>query len=803
MKEGKVKDEQIQYFMNHYKKIVTLEDSFENLPIVDYGYHKTEKMVRYAIKQDMWIYEYFFLIDYPLLTRYQKIVESVRDVLETIKEESKKNHYQFDKEYYSLEVNSFINFYESNRSLFNIIYDRIFSLKIKNRSKLYSLISNISERNQFINVLLENLRNFFNNIKKENNDCYLTLTPFDICFESLRNISELKEFKSDFNNSIGKKLVNMTLQPQYRTNDNFLLELSQLLSIFDKDELDIKVTHIIGFMFQSKREEVIRKALFLCSKFNDDNLQHLGIIQEFFDREITLENFSPSILIDFCNFYPVSIKGRNFETLNFQHRVFDKYSLNTITKSYKSKLGELIISMMSVASPDRKEYNSFSMSDSSTIEETIGKQKFSFQPIPYFLWESNPNFWKLFDYNRSSINEIIEEQHEIVSSFKIFTEFPELFDFKLRMKYFRDKMNNLINEDEGIYITVKRSNILETSYKEIGYENMLDDCKRDKWFGDFDITFEDEEGVDAGGLKREWFTKLIQSFFNQEDGDPLFVPTGNEYCYQPNTKFDDNLQYFKFAGLVIARAIVEGLCIEQHFSLPFIKLILHRNVCFNDMQNYNVSMFNSFESILNTDIDNDPYSEYYFEATKVDSDGMETVQLVKGGENIRVTNENKKKYVHLMTQYYLKESIKSQLEAFSEGFDLIIKHQDARIFTSSEFELVICGVPKINVDDLKKNFIYEDGYNENTPVVVLFFQAISKWSQENLAKLLLFFTGTSKLPADGKTKEKLILGNGGERDNYPVAHTCSNKIDLPEYETEEELNEKFMLAINIESFDVA
>lgn len=251
----------------------------------------------------------------------------------------------------------------------------------------------------------------------------------------------------------------------------------------------------------------------------------------------------------------------------------------------------------------------------------------------------------------------------------------------------------------------------------------------------------------------------------------MFIPTDNEYNFRPNTKLTRrwHLNYFRFAGLVIAR----------------------------------VSMFNSFESILNTDIDNDPYSEYYFEATKGDSDGRKTIQLIDDGNDIRVTNKNKKEFIKLITEYYLKDSINAQFEAFSKGFDAVIPHQDVRLFTSTEFELVVCGVPKIDLENLKRNFIYEDGYNENTPAVVLFFKAIEKWSQENLAKLLLFFTGASNIPADGRTKEKLIIGDGGGKDNYPVAHTCSRKIDLPKYETEEELNEKFMLAINIESFDEA
>ena len=71
----------------------------------------------------------------------------------------------------------------------------------------------------------------------------------------------------------------------------------------------------------------------------------------------------------------------------------------------------------------------------------------------------------------------------------------------------------------------------------------------------------------------------------------------------------------------------------------------------------------------------------------------------------------------------------------------------------------------------------------------------------------MFITGSSQVPANGFRHYKdignpITIQPGGGKERLPVAHTCFNTIDLPEYETEEELNQKLMLAINEDSFQL-
>ena len=155
--------------------------------------------------------------------------------------------------------------------------------------------------------------------------------------------------------------------------------------------------------------------------------------------------------------------------------------------------------------------------------------------------------------------------------------------------------------------------------------------------------------------------------------------------------------------------------------------------------------------------------------------------------------------------YRLHESIKEQCEAFSRGFDSLIPHENIRLFTANELNLLICGVPKIDVDDMMQNVEYGDGYDADSPAVKLFFETIKKWDNENLAKLIIFITGTSRMPASGFSFFKMQgtpirIAPLSDTKMLPTAHTCSNTIDLPNYGDEDEMNEKLLIAINCDNF---
>jgi E3 ubiquitin-protein ligase HUWE1 len=66
------------------------------------------------------------------------------------------------------------------------------------------------------------------------------------------------------------------------------------------------------------------------------------------------------------------------------------------------------------------------------------------------------------------------------------------------------------------------------------------------------------------------------------------------------------------------------------------------------------------------------------------------------------------------------------------------------IFDAQELELVISGLPDIDLDDLRAHSDYH-GYKQTDPVINYFWAALRSFTKEEKALFLQFVTGTSKV----------------------------------------------------------
>merc|ERR1712196_370377 len=137
---------------------------------------------------------------------------------------------------------------------------------------------------------------------------------------------------------------------------------------------------------------------------------------------------------------------------------------------------------------------------------------------------------------------------------------------------------------------------------------------------------------------------------------------------------------------------------------------------------------------------------------------------------------------------------KRQLGEFLRGFHEIVPRELVAPFDDNELELLICGLPEIDIEDLRAHTEYT-GYTAASPQIVWFWDVVRALDAEDLARLLLFITGTSKVPLDGFAALAGVQGPQkfnihrvqGEENRLPAAHTCFNQLDLPEYRSREQL----------------
>lgn len=99
------------------------------------------------------------------------------------------------------------------------------------------------------------------------------------------------------------------------------------------------------------------------------------------------------------------------------------------------------------------------------------------------------------------------------------------------------------------------------------------------------------------------------------------------------------------------------------------------------------------------------------------------VDLIENGRNIPVTEENKQEYVQLVAEYRLTGSVNDQLDNFLRGFNDIIPAELISIFNEQELELLISGLPDIDVDDWKANTEYHN-YTPSSPQIQWFWRLV-------------------------------------------------------------------------------
>ncbi|KAK8313240.1 hypothetical protein V6Z12_D01G095700 [Gossypium hirsutum] len=327
--------------------------------------------------------------------------------------------------------------------------------------------------------------------------------------------------------------------------------------------------------------------------------------------------------------------------------------------------------------------------------------------------------------------------------------------------------------------------------------------------GRLNVQFQGEEGIDAGGLTREWYQLLSRVIFDK--GALLFTTVGSNATFQPNSNSvyqTEHLSYFKFVGRVVAKALFDGQLLDVYFTRSFYKHILGVKVTYHDIEAVDPDYYKNLKWMLENDVSDIPDLTFSMDADEekhilYEKTEVTDYELKPGGRNTRVTEETKHEYVDLVADHILTNAIRPQINSFLEGFNELVPRELISIFNDKELELLISGLPEIDLDDLKANTEYT-GYTAASPVIQWFWEVVKAFSKEDMARLLQFVTGTSKVPLEGFKALQGISGPQkfqihkafGAPERLPSAHTCFNQLDLPEYSSKEQLQERLLLAIH-------
>uniref|UniRef100_A0A0W0FU00 E3 ubiquitin-protein ligase n=1 Tax=Moniliophthora roreri TaxID=221103 RepID=A0A0W0FU00_MONRR len=344
-------------------------------------------------------------------------------------------------------------------------------------------------------------------------------------------------------------------------------------------------------------------------------------------------------------------------------------------------------------------------------------------------------------------------------------------DFRRKLIYFRSQPA-MRAQPGNCQIKIRRNHIFEDSYAEIMRQTPNDLKKR------LMIKFDGEDGLDYGGLSREFFFLLSHEMFN-----PF-------YCL---------FEYSAHDNYTLQINPASGVNPEHLNYFNFYKMILKKKVTLSDLESVDAELHRGMTWMLDNDITD--IIDETFTTTEERFGEMVTIELKPGGADIPVTEENKKEYVDAIVEYRISKRVKEQFDAFMSGFSELIPQDLITVFDERELELLIGGMSEIDVDDWTKFTDYR-GYEMDDEVIQWFWKCVRSWPPERKSRLLQFATGTSRIPVNGfkdlqgsDGPRRFTIEKSGDPSQLPKSHTCFNRIDLPPYKDYASLEQKLTLAV--------
>lgn len=406
---------------------------------------------------------------------------------------------------------------------------------------------------------------------------------------------------------------------------------------------------------------------------------------------------------------------------------------------------------------------------------------------------------------------------------------------KAREAYF-DQIFRSQRSDGHFHLRVRRDCIVEDSLRQIseavgsGQEDLKKGMR---------VHFAGEEGVDAGGPRKEWFLMLVRDIFDPNHGMFVYDDDSNT-CYFNPSSFETSDQYH-LVGVLLGLAIYNSTILDV--ALPpfaFRKLLAAAPASITGTSNHNVSSLTGTKGQMTytlqdlaefrpslaaglqqlLDYDGDVQETYCrdFVASIERYGTIQSVPLVPNGENIAVTNTNRREFVDAYVRYMLDTAVARQFEPFKRGFFTVCAGNALSLFRAEEIELLIRGSDEaLDVDSLRAVAQYENWRHfqpphplilnpaEEAPVIGWFWELFREASPDKQRKLLTFITGSDRIPAVGATSLILRIQAGGdgwggggrdERERFPVARTCFNMLVLWRYDYREQLEEKLWRAVD-------
>lgn len=472
--------------------------------------------------------------------------------------------------------------------------------------------------------------------------------------------------------------------------------------------------------------------------------------------------------------------------------------------------------------------------------------------------------------------------------FKFFeSKFREIMKFKVEEAFIKS-INKRTVQDLYFHLSVNRVTLLKDTIKQINDQlevyKTLNYLKQEKnkslysqrnYLSDaflnnvemvmhksLRVNFIGEPGLDASGLKREWFQKLLLELFDTQSNE-YFKRLDSRKCWFKNDQSNKYLTTHATVDVYFIIGIILGLsfynCISSYIPLPitFYKKLFDIPLTIRDFREVYPQEYLYLTKINNMSDEELQEMDLRFEVTIITDDinankengvmhMIKEVDLIPNGSKIKVFAGNRLEFIKSYMNYYLTSSVEMAFKRVQKGFKFIISEDsvyelikyyelyqyyndgmmetldgcdnayDARYDLIKESDIRLLSHVTKNMNEGKSNY---NRWNEEESNTIKWFwelviekteedkELLKKYEDSFFYKLMLFITGNGSIPVCGlHILELKISKMRNPRDPkmslYPMAHTCFNELCLYEtYESKEHLYESLLMSISHDNTD--
>jgi len=360
-------------------------------------------------------------------------------------------------------------------------------------------------------------------------------------------------------------------------------------------------------------------------------------------------------------------------------------------------------------------------------------------------------------------------------------------------------------------VRVRRCHLLEDGLGEIARQRPRDLLKPLR------VHFIGEDGIDAGGVKKEFFQLLVTELLSPDYGMLVYLPESRTYWFNAATLEGDD--EFMLLGLALGLAIYNGVLLDFPLPLALYRKLAGQEPGLRDLEAMDPTLGRSLRQLLEYEEEQeeggggaggagggtveDVFCASFVASPPGAAPGSAPSELVPDGGSIPVTAANRREYVELYVRHWLSGAVHAQFEAFARGFAQLCGGPAMALFSATELERLVCGSPVLDFGALRAAARYDGGFSAETEHVTWLWEIVAEFEPEEARRFLKFFTGSDRAPIGGLGALRCVVQRDGAADSakLPTSHTCFNTLLLPAYATKERMAERLRLAImNSEGF---